>query len=49
MGKIMNFFANDINVSEIFPYWIEQMPIEHDKEEAKEMNDFLAELLNTNP
>ena len=49
LGKIMKFFADDINVAEIFPYWLNQMPIEHDHEEAKEMNDFLAEVLISNP
>jgi len=49
LGKIMQTQAENVNADEIFPYWLSQMPIEHDNEEAKEMNDLLADALLSNP
>lgn len=47
LGKVLKYQAKFVaNFEEAFAYWLQNLPIEHDTEEAKIMNEFLIDTLN---
>lgn len=49
LGKVLKYQSKFVpNLEEAFAYWLENLPIENDKEEAKIMNAFLADSLTEN-
>lgn len=46
IGKILQYVSYD---EELFMFWLSKLPIESDKEEAIQTNQFLAEIISTQP
>jgi hypothetical protein len=46
IGKILKYVNYE---EELFIFWLSKMPIELDKEEAIVMNQFLSEIISTQP
>lgn len=50
LGKVLKYQSNFLSDSKTtFSYFIDHLPIQHDNEEAKEMNEFLADGLLSDP
>lgn len=45
LGKIIKYQESNIDAQTIIPSWFQLLPLNHDLEEAKLQNEFLAELL----
>lgn len=48
LGKVLKFQSNCVDINNLIPYWMGQMPLTHDMEEAKDQNSFLADSMLRN-
>lgn len=49
LGKIIRYQTASIDPNVLVPYWLNQLPIKHDVEEAKIQNDILATIIQDSP
>lgn len=49
LAKVMKFQHSSIDLENTFQFWLSHMPIKNDLTEAKEANDFLADVVLENP
>jgi len=49
LAKVMKYQYSFIDLESTFAYWLSKMPLKHDLAEAKEANDFLADVLLEKP
>mmetsp|Transcript_34392 Transcript_34392/g.39776 ORF Transcript_34392/g.39776 Transcript_34392/m.39776 type:complete len:140 (-) Transcript_34392:58-477(-) len=49
LAKVMKFQHAAINLEETFQFWLSHLPIKNDLTEAKEANEFLADVLTEKP
>ena len=45
LGKVLKFQSTCADTNLLVDYWVQQMPLTHDMEEAKVQNEFLADSL----
>ena len=48
IGKVLKFHSSAVTLSEVVPYWINHLPLKHDKAEARLMHALLADFLVQN-
>lgn len=49
LGKVLQFQQTSCNMEELVPFWLAQLPLTHDMEEAHTQNAFLATAVLKNP
>jgi len=49
LGKVLKYQSNCADINELLNFWLQNLPLTHDMEEAKVQNEFLAENLLKNP
>lgn len=49
LAKVLKHQYNNIEIEETFKFWLAQLPLKNDLTEAKECNEFLAEVIEFKP
>jgi len=49
LGKVVKYQSNAVDINQLMPYWLSNLPLSHDMEEAHIQNLFLSEAMIKNP
>lgn len=49
LGKVLQFQNTQVDLNTLVPFWLAQLPLTHDMDEAKIQNKFLGEAILRNP
>ena len=49
LGKVLKYQSNAVDLNVLMPFWLNNLPLSHDMEEAHIQNKFLSEAILKNP
>ena len=49
LGKVLQYQNTQVDLNQLIPFWMNNLPLTHDMDEAKTQNKFLCEAVLRNP